>query len=72
MQQWEYREVVQVRDLNTGAYHWSDHKNYKMAAIMRLRNLSEHGWELGAAYPLDNGDRIIYLLKRPVGREPAG
>jgi hypothetical protein len=69
---WEYTEVIQIRDPETGHYHWADHKNWKMAAIIRLRDLSEHGWELGAAYPLDNGDRIIYLLKRPVGREPAG
>jgi hypothetical protein len=72
MQKWEYTEFTQIRDPKTGDYHWSDHKNYKMLAIRRLAILSEHGWELAAAYPMDNGARIVYLLKRPIGREPAG
>ena len=58
--------------LETGEYHWRDHKNYKIPAFIRFRDLSEHGWELAAAYPMDNGDRIVYLLKRPVGQDPAG
>jgi hypothetical protein len=68
---WEYTRVIQVRDSETGRYHWSDSRNWKMDEIIRLRDLSVHRWELAAAYPIDNGDRIIYLLKRPVGREPA-
>jgi hypothetical protein len=72
MQQWEYTQLAQVRDPKSGVYVWADHANWKMHAIIRLAKHSEWGWELAAAYPLDNGDRIVYLLKRPTGQDPAG
>jgi hypothetical protein len=64
MQRVEYTQITQVRDPKTKEWYWSDHKNWKMFPIARLNKFAEEGWELAAAYSIEEGNRVIFILKR--------